>query len=287
MGVLLRAARLIGETSLTGYGAIPAARTRYRRVVGLGRGPADPDGQGRGAGDPRPRRARSPARLYDRHGARDRSPRPLLVYLHGGGWVIGDLETHDSALPLPRRASGAPRPLPRLPARPRAPLPGRGRRRPRGIRLGRRQRRRRWAPTPPGSRSAGTRPAATWRRWSADRDARRRGAAAGDAAAALPRHRRRRDLGLADALRRGVPAYPAGHGLVSRSAYLPDRAMGSTPTSPPSRRPTSRACPRLRRHRRLRPAARRGRGLRDADARGGGEGGAASSPRPHPRLRSD
>jgi acetyl esterase len=33
-------------------------------------------------------------RLYLPKGAL--SPRPVLVYLHGGGWVFGDLETHDS-----------------------------------------------------------------------------------------------------------------------------------------------------------------------------------------------
>jgi len=33
------------------------------------------------------------ARLYTPPGAQD--PAPLLVYLHGGGWVIGDLDTHD------------------------------------------------------------------------------------------------------------------------------------------------------------------------------------------------
>lgn len=33
-------------------------------------------------------------RLY-RHGASP-GPRPVLVYFHGGGWVIGDLETHDT-----------------------------------------------------------------------------------------------------------------------------------------------------------------------------------------------
>jgi acetyl esterase len=34
-----------------------------------------------------------PARLYTPQGLPDGSP--LLVYLHGGGWVIGSLETHD------------------------------------------------------------------------------------------------------------------------------------------------------------------------------------------------
>lgn len=39
-------------------------------------------------GDGRPR----PARLY----AIDHAPRPGLLYLHGGGFVVGSLETHDS-----------------------------------------------------------------------------------------------------------------------------------------------------------------------------------------------
>lgn len=34
------------------------------------------------------------ARLYFPKGPA--SPRPVLVYLHGGGWVFGDLDTHDS-----------------------------------------------------------------------------------------------------------------------------------------------------------------------------------------------
>ena len=34
-----------------------------------------------------------PARLYD--AAPERAPRGVLVYYHGGGWVVGDLETHD------------------------------------------------------------------------------------------------------------------------------------------------------------------------------------------------
>lgn len=37
-----------------------------------------------------------PARLYcpKKHGGQ---PAPVLLFFHGGGWVIGDLETHDSA----------------------------------------------------------------------------------------------------------------------------------------------------------------------------------------------
>lgn len=34
-----------------------------------------------------------PLRLYDARA--ERGPGPLLVFIHGGGWVIGDLETHD------------------------------------------------------------------------------------------------------------------------------------------------------------------------------------------------
>ena len=33
------------------------------------------------------------ARVYRPAGAR--KPLPLVVYLHGGGWVVGDLDTHD------------------------------------------------------------------------------------------------------------------------------------------------------------------------------------------------
>jgi len=38
-----------------------------------------------------------PARLYVPPGPAAAAPGPLLVYYHGGGWVIGDLDTHDDA----------------------------------------------------------------------------------------------------------------------------------------------------------------------------------------------
>jgi acetyl esterase len=34
-------------------------------------------------------------------------PRPVLVYFHGGGWVIGDIETHDGTARAVAEASGA------------------------------------------------------------------------------------------------------------------------------------------------------------------------------------
>jgi acetyl esterase len=36
-----------------------------------------------------------PVRLYRPRGVPAGTPLPVLVYFHGGGWVIGDLETHD------------------------------------------------------------------------------------------------------------------------------------------------------------------------------------------------
>src|SRR5262245_53968780 len=36
-----------------------------------------------------------PLRLYRGIGADKGTPQPTLVYFHGGGWVIGDLDSHD------------------------------------------------------------------------------------------------------------------------------------------------------------------------------------------------
>lgn len=47
------------------------------------------------------------ARLYVPPGPRSQGPRPLLVYYHGGGWVIGDLVTADDPCRFLAAHSGA------------------------------------------------------------------------------------------------------------------------------------------------------------------------------------
>src|SRR5436190_735124 len=37
-----------------------------------------------------------PARLYRSHEPGTGEAQPVLVYFHGGGWVFGDIETHDN-----------------------------------------------------------------------------------------------------------------------------------------------------------------------------------------------
>ena len=44
-----------------------------------------------------------PARIYTPKTLRKNNGlAPCLVFFHGGGWVIGDLDTHDSGLPHAR-----------------------------------------------------------------------------------------------------------------------------------------------------------------------------------------
>src|SRR5438132_13433119 len=49
-------------------------------------------------------RGEIPVRVYAPEG---RAPLPVLVYLHGGGWVIGNLETHDGICRHLANAAGA------------------------------------------------------------------------------------------------------------------------------------------------------------------------------------
>jgi acetyl esterase len=124
MGVILRAARLIGETSLTGYGTVEAARARYSGWSASGAGPPLPLARVERLEIPGPAGPMA-ARLYDRDGApTDSAPRPLLVYIHGGGWVIGDLDTHDSLCRFLAAASGVPVIAPAYGLAPERPYPG-------------------------------------------------------------------------------------------------------------------------------------------------------------------
>jgi acetyl esterase len=66
-------------------------RARINRQLIADAGPAEPvwrvdDRRVPGPGGP------IPVRIYTPEG---RPPWPVLVYFHGGGWVVGDLETHD------------------------------------------------------------------------------------------------------------------------------------------------------------------------------------------------
>jgi len=48
-----------------------------------------------------------PARLYVPGGQPTEEPAPLVVFFHGGGWCIGDLETHDAVCRFLAAGSGA------------------------------------------------------------------------------------------------------------------------------------------------------------------------------------
>jgi acetyl esterase len=74
----------------------PEARNNYRRTRSLLDAPAAKVAEARDLAAPG---TAGPIalRLYRGFGGETGSPSPALVYYHGGGWVIGDLDTHDSA----------------------------------------------------------------------------------------------------------------------------------------------------------------------------------------------
>ncbi|HEX7245759.1 MAG TPA: alpha/beta hydrolase [Solirubrobacterales bacterium] len=91
--MLLRLAALEGEFSLVEGREVEQARAENRAGVPVVCGPARPMARVEEMAIPGPG-GEIPARLYEAHGA-PAAPGPLLVYYHGGGWVVGDLETHD------------------------------------------------------------------------------------------------------------------------------------------------------------------------------------------------
>jgi acetyl esterase len=80
--------KAIGGPKIREIGAV-AGRQMYAAMKGMFERPA-PDMAQRTDMDT----AGVPVRLYVPHGAATTTP--VLVYFHGGGWVIGDLESHDS-----------------------------------------------------------------------------------------------------------------------------------------------------------------------------------------------
>jgi acetyl esterase len=105
MHVITSLAARTGENTLTGGLPPKEARAYVRRTADASSGPKIPmaevvELEFPGPGGP------LPARLYVPHGA-PLPPRPMLVFLHGGGWMVGDLETHDSACRYLAAHSGA------------------------------------------------------------------------------------------------------------------------------------------------------------------------------------
>jgi acetyl esterase len=91
--VLLQLAKRRGGTSLVEGRTVEQARAENLAEVPVVGGPAQPMARVEEMTIPGPAGVMR-ARLYVALGA-PRPPQPLIVYYHGGGWVIGDLETHD------------------------------------------------------------------------------------------------------------------------------------------------------------------------------------------------
>lgn len=102
MQLLLELTRLAPEPELETLSA-PEARAELRRVALALEGPKVPVARVEQIELPGPAGPVG-ARVYVPE--EERTPLPLLVYLHGGGWVRGDLDTHDNTCRFLARNSG-------------------------------------------------------------------------------------------------------------------------------------------------------------------------------------
>ncbi len=91
--MLLSLAKRAGEASLVEGRTVEQARGENLEGVPVVAGPPRPMARVEEMTIPGPA-GEIPARLYVALGAAT-PPQPLLVYCHGGGWVIGNLDTHD------------------------------------------------------------------------------------------------------------------------------------------------------------------------------------------------
>ena len=91
--MLLALDRWAGTTSLVEGRTVEQARAENRLGATVVAGPPRPMARVEELSIPGPGGGMA-ARLYVALGA-PQPPQPLLVYFHGGGWVIGDLDTHD------------------------------------------------------------------------------------------------------------------------------------------------------------------------------------------------
>jgi len=90
---LLKLAHWSGENWRVEGRSVEQARAENREGVPVVGGPPRPMARVEDLSIPGPG-GHMPGRLYVALGA-PKPPQPLLVYFHGGGWVIGDLDTHD------------------------------------------------------------------------------------------------------------------------------------------------------------------------------------------------
>ena len=189
-----------------------------------------------------------PVRIYQPLGVDDAS-KPGIVYFHGGGWVICDLDTHDGACRRLANELGA-RGVGRLPPRTRAQVPGRGRRLLRRAGVGGGARRRARHRPRRGSPSRATAPAATSPRPSRSSRPRPQRPAARVPAPRLPGHRlvgHAQRLPVEGRQRHRVLPHDGPDGVVPRAV--------PPPTTSRRRRPVLLAAPRRRRTRACRPRA--------------------------------